>query len=120
MQLVPAKNICPGFEFRHRRYFVAVAEELHFGQAARLLNVSAPPLSRQIQDLERSVGGRLLNRSSRTVTLTEAGKVFLFESKRVLADVSRAVELVRHGAITEVGAKSHAHLSVPCAVPALY
>lgn len=92
-----------GFELRHLRYFVAVAEELHFGRAARALNISQPPLSRQIQDLERNVGTQLLNRSAKSVTLTEAGRVFLAESKRILAQVYRSVDTVRRATAGETG-----------------
>jgi DNA-binding transcriptional LysR family regulator len=92
-----------GFELRHLRYFVAVAEELHFGRAARALNISQPPLSRQIQDLERNVGTQLLNRSAKSVTLTEAGKVFLAESKRILTLVYRSVDTVRRATAGETG-----------------
>jgi DNA-binding transcriptional LysR family regulator len=92
-----------GFELRHLRYFVAVAEELHFGRAARALNISQPPLSRQIQDLERNVGTQLLNRSAKSVTLTEAGRVFLAESKRILAQVYRSVDAVRRATTGETG-----------------
>jgi DNA-binding transcriptional LysR family regulator len=96
-----------GFELRHLRYFVAVAEELHFGRAAKALHISQPPLSRQIQDLERQVGAVLLNRSARSVTLTAAGRVFLTESKRILAQVYRSVETARHATIGEAG---HLHV----------
>ena len=92
-----------GFELRHLRYFVAVAEELHFGRAARALNISQPPLSRQIQDLERNVGTQLLNRSAKSVSLTEAGRVFLAESKRILAQVYRSVDTVRRASAGETG-----------------
>ena len=92
-----------GFELRHLRYFVAVAETLHFRRAAKALNISQPPLSRQIQDLERNVGAQPFNRSARCVTLTVAGKVFLAESKRILAHVHRSVETARRNSAGENG-----------------
>ena len=95
MHLVPASSDRPDFELRHLRYFVAVAEELNFGKAARVLKISQPPLSRQIQDLERSLGTQLFKRSAKGVTLTEAGQVFLGESKRILESIARTVETVR-------------------------
>lgn len=77
-------------ELRHLRYFVAVAEELHFGHAAARLNISQPPLSQQIQILEQQVGARLLARTNRSVSLTPAGKQFLADSRQILSQVDDA------------------------------
>jgi DNA-binding transcriptional LysR family regulator len=77
------------------RGFVAVAEELHFGRAASRLKMTQPPLSRQIQKLERAVGAQLLVRDNRRVTLTAAGEAFLAEGRRLLAIVETAPELAR-------------------------
>ncbi|HEY5783951.1 MAG TPA: LysR family transcriptional regulator [Microlunatus sp.] len=72
------------------RDFVAVAEELHFGRAADRLQVTQPPLSRQLQKLERTVGARLLERDNRKVALTAAGAVFLDEARRLLTQAEGA------------------------------
>lgn len=77
-------------ELRHLRYFVAVAEELHFGRAAARLNISQPPLSQQIQTLEQQIGARLLARTNRSVALTAAGKQFLADSRQILGLVNEA------------------------------
>ncbi len=83
------------FTLEQLRGFVAVAEELHFSRAAARLAMTQPPLSRQIQKLERAVGARLLVRDNRRVTLTAAGEVFLVEARRLLSLAETAPELAR-------------------------
>jgi len=84
-------------ELRHLRYFIAVAEELNFSRAAERLHVSQPPLSQQIKQLEEEVKVQLLDRSTRWVRMTIAGRLFLEHARQILAQVESAVLAAREG-----------------------
>ncbi|MFA1819602.1 LysR substrate-binding domain-containing protein [Virgibacillus oceani] len=74
-------------EIRHLKYFIAVAEELSFSKAAKKLNISQPPLSKQIKDLEGSLGQKLFIRNNKKVELTEVGVAFLFKSYKIIKEI---------------------------------
>lgn len=104
-------------ELRHLRYVVALAEELHFGRAAARLQMAQPPLSQQIRQLEQELGMRLFNRTQRSVSVTEAGAIFVEGARRTLEEADRTIHRARlayHGQIgtLRVGVLGTATLSV--------
>jgi DNA-binding transcriptional LysR family regulator len=90
-------------ELRHLRYFVAVAEELNFTRAAEKLHLAQPSLTRQIHNLEEELGVRLLDRSKNQVSLTEEGKRFLVDAKRLVASSLESVQAVQRFSQGESG-----------------
>jgi DNA-binding transcriptional LysR family regulator len=92
-----------GIELRHLRYFIAVADELHFSRAAERLGMSQPPLSQQIRDLESLLGLRLLRRTNRRVELTDAGRVYLDAARDIVARVDAATDQARRAERGEIG-----------------
>lgn len=101
-------------ELRHLRYFVAVAEELHFGRAAHRLHMAQQPLSRQIRNLEDELGVPLFHRTKRTIRLTEAGKAFVDEAQKTLAQAEQAITVAQR-----VGRGEAGHLQVGFTGPIL-
>jgi DNA-binding transcriptional LysR family regulator len=93
----------PSLELRHLRYFRRVVDELHFGRAAARLAVSQPTLSVQIRQLEAIVGGRLFERHTRQVTLTDAGRALDEAARRILRDVDTALDATRQAQTGQVG-----------------
>ena len=91
------------FDRRQLRYFVAVAEELHFGNAARRLHISQPPLSQQIAALEADLGARLFARTKRKVEITPAGQQFLIDARAILSDMAKAATRARAAAEGKTG-----------------
>ena len=90
-------------ELRHFRYVIAVGETLHFGRAAERLNISQPPLSQQIRQVEEELGVKLFHRTKRQVQLTEAGRIFMDEARIILAYAERARSLAARVSHGEVG-----------------
>lgn len=90
-------------ELRQLQYFLVVAEELNFSRAAARLQMSQPPLSRQILQLEQEIGIELFRRTKRRVELTDAGKVFLAETRQILSQVEQSVQLAQRANRGEIG-----------------
>ena len=102
-------------ELRHLKYFVAVAEELHFGRAAEKVQITQPVISDQIRRLEQELGIKLFFRTKRIVQLTEPGKIFFKEAKQILARVEKAIAEVQKAERGELGSLTIGHTG-----PALY
>lgn len=90
-------------ELRHLRYFVTLAEELHFARAAERLGIAPPTLTVQVQEIERSLDARLFARTKRSVALTPAGSIFLEEARAVLARFAQAESAGRRAGRGEIG-----------------
>jgi DNA-binding transcriptional LysR family regulator len=90
-------------EHRHLRYFIAVAEELNFSRAAERLHMAQPPLSAAIRQLEHELGAELLSRTTREVSLTGPGEVFLAGAERVLEALELAVDATRRATVGQLG-----------------
>jgi DNA-binding transcriptional LysR family regulator len=90
-------------ELRHLHYFIAVAEELHFRRAADRLNISQPPLSQQIQQLEKELGFPLFYRTKRSVTLTAAGQTFLVGVRQTIAQLDQTIQASQRASRGEQG-----------------
>ena len=97
-------------ELHHLRYFVAVAEDLHFRRAAERLHIAQPALSRAIKWLESELGATLLLRTTRNVALTDAGRIFLHETRLALAQIERAQSLAQSAAAGEAGRLTVAYM----------
>lgn len=102
-------------ELRHLRYFVAVAEQRHFGRAAERLHMAQPPLSQQIRQLEAELGVTLLTRTTRRVDLTPAGAAYLDHARAILAAVDEAGEVAHRVAAGRTG-----RLTIGCVGSATY
>ena len=106
-------------EFRHLRYFMALAEEGNFGRAAKRVHISQPPLTRQIRQLEEEFGARLFERTPKGVELTEAGRLFREEAVKILALAQLTGEKTRMAARGELGRRELLDVLCQQGVPVL-
>jgi DNA-binding transcriptional LysR family regulator len=97
------RNAVRRLELRHLRYFLVAAQECHFGRAGRRLNVSTPAVSRQVQDLEEILGAQLFERLPRGVVLSQSGRLFLEETRRILDDIDETASRFVGGSWGESG-----------------
>src|ERR1043166_449435 len=111
MPLVSAKLRLGHMELRHLRYFVAVGENLNFTKAAAKLHLAQPSLTRQIRNLEEESGVRLLSRSKSHVALTEEGRSFLVDARRILVLATESILAVQRLSRGETGQLNIAYLS---------
>lgn len=109
------------FDLRHMRAFVAVAESLHFKKASEALFITQPALSRLIKSLEDEVGAELFSRTTRQVTLSEAGRLFLTECQQAFTHIQRGVQLAQQAARGDIGriAIAYNDFSINSALPHL-
>jgi DNA-binding transcriptional LysR family regulator len=98
-------------KFRHLEYFVAAAEELNFTHAADRLNVSQPPFSKQIHDLEGELGIEFFERQRKGVALTPAGKSFLIDARRILEDCDASIRKAQRISRGEIGELAIGYIS---------
>jgi DNA-binding transcriptional LysR family regulator len=97
------KSSAGNLELRHLRYFLAIADEMNFGQAAEKLNIAQPGLSQQIKILEQILDVTLFDRSRRRLRMTLAGEMFEADARKIMADVERAIETTQRAARGELG-----------------
>ena len=102
-------------ELRHLRYFIYVADEMHFGRAAERLGIAQAPLSQQIKQLEERVGVQLFERTTRSVRLTHAGEVFREKALLALGNVGDGIEAAR-----QVMGKANRKLTIGCVSPVIF